>query len=174
MEKRNGGHRIASIFTGKTLTVRAVPGYLAVADIVVAVNLFLPFQDYGIHGVKEIKYMLHPAGAGKCKDVIGTAVNAAFQRKIHAARKAANSLEHVFAGASKLGVVVSERHGPRNAALGQRRKDFHCAFNVRAAENHVSCVYHKVRLHRLHGLFHAFQGAPGTRISANVMRIRKL
>ena len=158
MEKRNGGHRIASIFTGKALTVCTVPGYLAMTDIVVAVNLFLPFQDYGIHGVKEIKHMLHPAGTGKSKNVIGTAVNAVFRRKIHAARKAANSLEHVFAGASKLGVVVPERHRPRNAALGQRRKDFHCAFNVRAAENNIPRVYHKVRLNAIQGILDTSQG----------------
>ena len=94
-----------------------VPGYLAVADVIVAVYLFLAFEDDGVHGIEKIEHLLHSRGAGEGYNVVGTAIHAFFRGLVDASRQAADGGKHVFTGAAELGIVVAKGHGEGNAAV---------------------------------------------------------
>lgn len=152
------------------ITHGAVPGYLAVADVIVAVDLLLPFQHNGVHRVKEIEGAVLSQG----NYIVGTAVDTVFWGQVHASREAADGRKHILTGAPELGIVVSKGNGPRNAAIGNRLKYLQGAFYVRTPEDYVSCMDNEIRLLCGNHFLNAPKGPFTSGIPLDVMGIRKL
>ena len=137
-------------------------------------GFFQAFEDDGIHGVKVVEHTVCATVSLQGYHIVGTAVNTVFSGSIYAAGEAPDQGEHLLPRGTELGIVVSQGHRPRNAALGQGGKDLPGALQVRLAENDVSRVDDKVWLDAFDGIFHAFQGPLRTGVSGDVMCVCKL
>ena len=152
------------------ITHGAVPGNLAVADVIVAVDLLLPFQHHGVHRVKEIEGAVLSQG----NYIVGTAVDTVFWGQVHASREAADGRKHILTGAPELGIVVSKGNGPRNAAIGQWLEYLHGALYVWPTEYYVSGMDDEIRLLRGNHFLNAAKCALASWIALDVMGIREL
>ena len=174
MEKGQGRHGLATVFPGELLTVGAVPADLAVTDVVIAVNLFFSFENHGIHGIEEIECPFDSLRAKEPEHIVGTAVNAFFGRQVHATWEAQNGVEHVFSGGPELGIMVSQRHGPGNAAIGQELEDFQGTLPIGLAKEDISGVDHQIGPNPIQCFLYTVQGPPRQGVAYDVVGIGKL
>ena len=137
-------------------------------------DFLLPFQDDSVHGIEQEEHPVHPSGARKSDDIVGTAIYALLGREVHAAGDGPDGLEHLLPGGPELGIVVPQRDGERDAPVRDGLEDGLRRRNVRPAEHDVARVDHEVRPLGVQHLADVAERPLTAGVAGDVMGVRQL